>query len=226
MNFGIRIGQVFYSIIYHFSVSLAKTIGYIRGVFYSQGVSNNLRYFHELIMTYQYKRLFSAIGKGTIIAKLRRLDGASNISLGGGIYIGRDSIISCWSEINPDARIVIGNDCSFGEFNHISSCKSIVIGNGVLTGRFVYISDNNHGIYLSENRCVDYQLNSPPHRRSIGIKGEVQISDNVWIGDKVSILSGVKIGESAVIAANSVVTHDVPPKCIVGGIPARVIRQL
>ena len=57
-------------------------------------------------------------------------------------------------------------------------------------------------------------------------KGPVIIGDNVWIGDKATILGGVTIGESVIIAANSVVTKDVPPYSVVAGIPAKVIKKM
>ena len=64
-----------------------------------------------------------------------------------------------------------------------------------------------------------------PFERKIISKGPVIIGDNVWIGDKVTILSGVRIGNGVVVAANSVVTKDVPEYCVVAGNPARVIRS-
>lgn len=56
-------------------------------------------------------------------------------------------------------------------------------------------------------------------------KGDTVIGDGVWIGMRAMIMPGVKIGEGAVIAANSVVTKDVEPYCIVGGNPAVVIKK-
>lgn len=53
----------------------------------------------------------------------------------------------------------------------------------------------------------------------------VHIGDHVWIGSKAIILKGVTIGEGAVVAAGAVVTHDVPPHTLVGGVPARVIKN-
>ncbi len=50
------------------------------------------------------------------------------------------------------------------------------------------------------------------------------IGDNVWIGDKATILAGVKIGECAVIAANAVVTKDIPPYSVAAGNPAKIIK--
>lgn len=53
----------------------------------------------------------------------------------------------------------------------------------------------------------------------------ILIGDDVWIGSKVTILKGVSIGDGAVIASNSVVTKNVPPRCIVAGNPAKIIRE-
>ena len=63
-----------------------------------------------------------------------------------------------------------------------------------------------------------------PNLRSLSSKGPVIIEDNVWIGTKASIMPGVRIGKGAIIAANSVVTHDIPPYCVAAGIPAKVIK--
>ena len=57
-------------------------------------------------------------------------------------------------------------------------------------------------------------------------KGPVIIEDNVWIGEGVVILPNVRIGKSAIIGANSVVNADVPANAVIGGIPAKIIRQL
>ncbi len=57
-------------------------------------------------------------------------------------------------------------------------------------------------------------------------KGPVIIGDNVWLGRNVAVMPGVNIGEGSVVAANSVVTKDIPPKSFAAGSPARVIRQL
>ena len=53
----------------------------------------------------------------------------------------------------------------------------------------------------------------------------VTIGDHVWIGERATILKGVTIGDGAVVACNAVVTKDVPPNCLVAGVPAKVIRE-
>lgn len=117
-------------------------------------------------------------------------------------------------------QCIIGNGVSLGEYSHITCASRIVIGNDVLTGRFVLISDNNHGDTTTAG------IQQPPLRRKITSKEMIEIGNNVWIGDKATILGGVTIGDGAIIAANAVVTSDVPPRTIVGGCPARVIRTM
>ncbi|MST85779.1 hypothetical protein FYJ73_14080 [Prevotellaceae bacterium LKV-178-WT-2A] len=64
-----------------------------------------------------------------------------------------------------------------------------------------------------------------PSKRDLYIKGPVVIEDNVWIGDKASIHSGVTIGKGTIVACNAVVTKDVPPYSVVAGVPAKVIKS-
>lgn len=65
----------------------------------------------------------------------------------------------------------------------------------------------------------------PPLERRMVSKGSVVIGNNVWIGDKVTILAGVRIGDGVIVAANSVVTKDIPDYCVVGGNPARILKS-
>ena len=95
----------------------------------------------------------------------------------------------------------------------------MIIGNNVLMGRKIFITDNNHGGSDRGN------LDIPPSLRQLYSNGPVIIEDNVWIGEKVSILSNLHIGKGAIVAANAVVTKDVPPYAIVGGCPAKIIKQ-
>lgn len=115
--------------------------------------------------------------------------------------------------------VIIGNNCDFGDYLHLTCINKINIGNNVLTGRWVTISDNGHG------NTDPNSLQIAPSNRKIVSKGPIEIGNNVWIGDKATILSGVNIGDGAVIAANAVVTKDVPPYTVVAGNPAKLIKQ-
>lgn len=105
-----------------------------------------------------------------------------------------------------------------GEDTFITASNRIVIGRNSLFGRMVTVTDNSHGTTSIED------LSKAPHLRMVISKGEVVVGENVWIGDKATILPGVHIGNGAVVGANAVVTKDVPPFCVVGGIPAKILH--
>lgn len=149
--------------------------------------------------------------------------GEKYISIGKGTVVWPGAILTAWDAYGEQTftpEISIGEDCNINEFCHITACQKIEIGDNVLTGRYVYISDNSHGAFEKK------MLSCNPLKRPLVSKGPVVIGNNVWIGERVCILAGVKIGEGAVIAANAVVTHDVPPYAMVAGIPAKVIKSL
>lgn len=151
------------------------------------------------------------------------LMGAKYISIGNQTTISRGVQLTAWDSFQGNIftpQILIGDNCSIGEDAHITAVNSIVLGNNVLLGKKVLITDNSHGQSISE------LLDTPPMLRDLYSKGPVMIEDNVWIGEKASIMPGVHIGRGAIIAANSVVTENVPPYCVVGGIPAKVIKKL
>ena len=168
-----------------------------------------------------YKKKFKRF-EGSIIFPSQIL-GHQYIQIGKNTCILRGIILTAWDKYESQKftpAIEIGDNCNIGEFCHISACQLIKIGNNLLTGRYVYISDNSHG------NCSLEEANIHPSKRKLHIKGPVIIGNNVWIDERVCILSGVTIGDGAIIAANSVVTHDVPPLTVVGGIPAKIIKTI
>ena len=97
---------------------------------------------------------------------------------------------------------------------------TVEIGDHVLMGSYVFITDNSHG------NADASAIGVPPRERPLTGKGPVRIGNNVWIGRGAAILPGVTVGDNAIIGANSVVTRSVPANCVVGGIPAKVIKYL
>lgn len=149
--------------------------------------------------------------------------GAENIEVGGNTYIGANAEITTWQDpLHPDRKptISIGEGCVLQRDVHLTAINSIKIGNYVNAGRRVTITDNSHGNMTMEDR------RKIQRERPLVSKGPVVIEDRVWIGQNACILPGVTIGEGAVIAAGAVVTHDVPPYCVVGGNPARVLKDM
>nr|WP_321244016.1 DapH/DapD/GlmU-related protein [uncultured Psychroserpens sp.] len=117
--------------------------------------------------------------------------------------------------------ITIGKDVQINDYVHIASVSSVTIGDHVLMASKIYISDHDHGFYGQEGKHDSPMI--PPNERKLS-NSPVIIEDNVWIGQSVSILKGVKIGFGSIIGSNSVVTKEIPPHSIAVGIPAKVVK--
>lgn len=162
---------------------------------------------------------FKKIGKNVLFNNPISLIGEKYITIGNNVTFRKLCILTAhdtYKDLQFSPQIIIGDNCNFGQHNHITSINYIKIGNGVLTGSWVTITDNSHG-----KTNLEY-LDIPPSDRNLYSKGKVIIDDNVWIGDKATILPGVHIGKGSIIAANTVVTKDVPAYSIVAGIPGKI----
>jgi acetyltransferase-like isoleucine patch superfamily enzyme len=144
------------------------------------------------------------------------------IKVGNGFTTGRALRMEAFPADSSDrVRIEIGDHVQLNDYVHITAVDHVQIGNHVLIASKVFISDHNHGKYSGEGQ--DSPL-IPPAARALFFK-PVVIEDNVWIGEFVSILPGVRIGEGSIIGTMSVVTRDIPPFSIAVGSPAEVIKQ-
>ena len=187
--------------------------------------------FYHLIIFYlnnrpRTRRLFKYFGEGSFFQKISLLKGPQYISIGEKCIFEQflhltalDTFQSKDSVQHFSPTITIGSNCYFGAFNHITAINSIEIGNNLLTGKFVTITDNSHGDTSFKT------LQKAPTSRLLYSKGPVKIGNNVWIGDKATILPNVTIGDGVVIAANAVVTKDVPAYCVVAGNPAHIVKK-
>lgn len=146
--------------------------------------------------------------------------GEKYFSIGERTIIGKYSSLTAWDNYQGEKftpKVSIGENCNLGEYLHLTCIDEVVIGSGVLTGRWVTITDNAHG------SSEEISEGTVPHDRKLYSKGPVIIEDNVWIGDKATILPGITIGKNSIVGANSVVTKSVPPNSVVAGNPAKVI---
>lgn len=125
-------------------------------------------------------------------------------------------------------NIKIG-ECTTIRGNSLVGCvNSIDIGNYVIISNNVHIYDNNNhptNPDIRKEMCKS-GFYSPMWDWSLSDSAPVIIEDNVWIGERATILKGVTIGKGSIVACHSVVTHSVPPYCIIAGNPAKVVKTL
>lgn len=175
------------------------------------------------------------VGKGANVSAFADLRGQKN-----NIFIGEDSLICKHATLEVDtvgvgeSKIVIGNNtlissfvilrtyggtikigdsCFINSFTILYGHGDLSIGNGCLIGPQVTIVPANYGF---KDRDIPFRL------QTTTMKG-ITIEDNVWIGAGVTILDGCTVGIGAIIAAGAVITKNVAPYSIVGGIPAKQI---
>ena len=146
---------------------------------------------------------------------------------GGHLKVGKDSILNCRVAFDSLSGLVrIGDRCYVGA-SLIVCHTAVTLGNDVIISWNVTIVDHDSHTLDWDGRSGDVANWMRGHKdwSRIAVK-PVIIQDKVWIGFGASVLKGVTIGEGAVIAAQSVVTRDVPPYTLVAGNPARVIRPI
>jgi acetyltransferase-like isoleucine patch superfamily enzyme len=140
-----------------------------------------------------------------------------------GIEIGDNTIVMHGAILHvynfrdlPHSGIKIGRDSLIGEYTVIRGQGGVQIGDRVYTSPFTQIIAVNH-IFADPDRPFIEQ----------GITAEgIIIEDDVWLGSGAIVTDGVRIGKGAVIAAGAVVTEDVPPHTVVGGVPAKIIKPI
>ncbi len=121
--------------------------------------------------------------------------------------------IGVWGHEPDQGKITIGDYVLISPGTRISASDEVRIGNSVMMANGVYITDSDwHGIYDRVARPKDIN--------------PVIIEDNVWLGDRCTVLKGVTIGENSIVGACSVVSKDVPPNVVVAGNPAKVVKEL
>ena len=133
-------------------------------------------------------------------------------------FCARHMLTSCGENVNVERHARFGRGVTLGDRSGIGINASIGeqthIGSDVMMGPDCVIYTRNHRFD---------RLDIPMREQGYGPVEPVEIGDDCWIGGRVTILPGVHVGNGAVIAAGAVVTKDVPPYAVVGGVPARII---
>lgn len=184
-----------------------------------------------------YRLIMKMEGAAAIESRVR-LRFADQITLGHGVYLDEGTYLhACPNGIKIGARtivmhgailhvynfrnmaqsgITIGKDSLIGEYSVIRGQGGVQIGDRVYTSPFTQIIAVNHVFDDPERPFIEQ-----------GITGEgIIIEDDVWLGAGAVITDGVRVGKGAVVAAGAVVTKDVPAHTVVGGVPAKIIKQI
>ena len=172
----------------------------------------------DLYGKYHVSPQFESLGNGSVFMGARYLH-----VYGSGVNVGNNATfvatsdsyirLTTWNLGEFDGKIIAGDNCLFTPGVRIAAASEIKIGDGCMFANSAYISDADwHGIYKR----------SEP----VGSTKPIELKNNVWIGDRAVVGKGVTIGENSIVAAGSVVVKDVPDNVIVGGNPAKVIKDL
>jgi acetyltransferase-like isoleucine patch superfamily enzyme len=149
--------------------------------------------------------------------------GGKRMKYSRGFTTGYGCRIECFSiTSNKKHSLIIGKNCHIGDYVHIASGEEVIIGDDCLFASKIYISDISHGLYSGSSDHSSPSME--PRNRELHTK-PVNIGNNVWIGESVTILPGSKIGNGCIIGANSVVNKHIEDDCLAVGCPAKVIKR-
>ena len=137
------------------------------------------------------------LGKGKIICKER-------------IILDDDSVLF------TKGKLKIGKRFSMNRYSRIVAHESIEIGDNVTIAQMVSILDHDHQYKMNEQQLQLDGFKTAP----------IKIGNNIWIGDKCTILKGVTIGDNVVVGANTLIYKDVPSNVVIGGNPFKILKKL
>jgi acetyltransferase-like isoleucine patch superfamily enzyme len=153
-----------------------------------------------------YRRSFGALGDGTVLVRPLRLRNVERIFFGRGCAVYEGAWLAVEDGGGP---LIVGDRAYLGHQVHLHAADPITIGNGCVMADGVYITSADH---------------ARKNRHDVHGTGPVVIGDSVFLGQRAIVLGGVTIGAGATIAAHAVVTRDVAPGSVVGGVPARPLH--
>ncbi len=159
------------------------------------------------------------IGNNVILSDYVKLYALGNESLkiGNNVNIGSFSQLVISTTFNNLGRYIkIGNNVGIGEFSYLGGAGGLEIGDNTIIGQYFSTHPENH-IYTDKKLLI----------REQGVNRQgIKIGTNCWIGSKVTILDGVRLANNCIVAAGSVVTKSFQDNVLIGGIPAKVIKEI
>jgi acetyltransferase-like isoleucine patch superfamily enzyme len=158
-------------------------------------------------------------GNGCTIEKYTTLDcyAKSPVHFGDSVKIGSFSTVSTTSHLSKyGIGLIIGNHSAIGEYAYFGCSGGVTIGNDVIMGQYISFHSENHN-FLDKTKIIREQ--------GVTSKGVI-LGNNIWVGSKVTFLDGSRVGDNCVVAAGAVVKDEFPSNVIIGGVPAKVLKQI
>lgn len=160
-----------------------------------------------------------SFGKNVTIGSHCEIDGyaSEKIILGDCVKIGSYSKLLSTSHFSKYGKgLVMGSNSAIGDFTHFGAPGGVIIGKDVIMGSYISFHSENHN-FSDTSKLIREQ--------GVSNKGIV-LGNNIWVGAKVTFLDGCEIGDNSVVAAGAVVTGKFPKNSIIGGVPAKVIKNI
>ncbi len=163
-----------------------------------------------------WRHRLGALGPGSWIEGPAWVFNGKGVRVGSNVSVWRGARLESFRVDSGLGRIEIGDGSVIQPGVHIGAAERVSIGRGVLMASHVYITDHDHDWSNADEPVITHR------RLSVA---PVEIGDYAWLGERVMVLKGVRVGEHSIIGAGSVVTRSVPAYCVAVGSPARVVRK-
>lgn len=157
----------------------------------------------------------ASLGRGSTVHPPAVLYNPKVIAIGSSTVVREHAWLNGGRADGSRVALTVGDGCYIGRFAHVNASVGVVIEDKVLVADRVYISDIDHEYRTPSVPVIDQGVRS---------KGPVRLKTGCWVGAGAVIMPGVTVGRFAVVAANAVVTKDVPDGAVVGGVPAKVLK--
>ena len=162
---------------------------------------------------------YSIIGRNFRLGSYCTLDAkaARALDLGDNVSIGSYSCLITNSGLtHSEGHITICDNVGIGEYAYLNGAGGLYIGSDTIVGQYLSVHPENHNYDQSDILI---------RKQGVNRKG-IRIGNNCWIGSKCTILDGVNLGNRTIVAAGAVVSKSFEGNCIIGGIPAKIIKHL
>lgn len=177
-------------------------------------------------------RVLVSIGNSVVLTSKNRMQFSKGVSIGrcctvdaignDGIVFGTATSIGAFSLVKVSGSfvalgkgIVFGDNVGIGEFAHIGGAGGVEIGDDTIIGSYFSVHPENH---IFDDTSMPIRLQGVTHQG-------ISVGKGCWIGAKVTLLDGTKVGNGCVVAAGAVVKGEFPDNCIIGGVPAKILKK-